>query len=71
MMAQTIEQVPYFLNRNDYDSCTFDRSQKEPIEDALPRAFPKRLASTMGWDGEDISLGHSVGSGTPDLSAAS
>ncbi|KAL2816990.1 hypothetical protein BDW59DRAFT_152907 [Aspergillus cavernicola] len=65
-MAQPIQQLPYFPNRNQYEAQTSEYLQKQPME-ALPRGFPKKLVSEMAWEREDISLDHTTDRETPYL----
>ncbi|KAE8402393.1 hypothetical protein BDV37DRAFT_295394 [Aspergillus pseudonomiae] len=64
-MASEIEQVPYFPDRNGYESRIFDHSRNSSIETDLPPGFPKSLVSKMAWEREDISLDEAPASGTP------
>ncbi|KAJ5948583.1 hypothetical protein N7454_001890 [Penicillium verhagenii] len=63
-MTQSIHHVPYFPDRNEYETRILGHLPKEAAERSLPHGFPQRLTSDMAWEGKNISLDHPAGDET-------
>ncbi|KAJ5947176.1 hypothetical protein N7466_000191 [Penicillium verhagenii] len=66
-MTQSIHQVPYFPDRNEYETRILGHLPKEAVERSLPHGFPQKLTSDMAWEGMDISMDHPAGDETSYL----
>lgn len=65
-MVQTVEQLPYFSDRN-REPGIFDYSKGRSKDRSLPYGFPRKLCSKMAWKGESISLDPLPGTEAPFL----